>query len=142
MFRSLLFSFTFLFIIPFILFFFIFWVWMLIDCIKSNLKDPDKLIWILIIFFFHFIGALLYLIFMKLNKNYKGFKLKMKTDKNIKKLYRSKKNRVIAGVCGGIGEYLNIDPTIIRLLWILFIFAGGSGILAYIIAWIIMPQQK
>ena len=66
----------------------------------------------------------------------------MKTNKNIKKLYRSKKNRVIAGVCGGIGEYFNIDPTIIRLLWILLIFAGGSGILAYIIAWIIIPEQK
>ena len=66
----------------------------------------------------------------------------MESNKKIKKLYRSKKNKVIAGVCGGIGEYFNIDPVIIRLLWTLFIFVGGSGILAYIIAWIIIPQEK
>ncbi|MDF1533764.1 MAG: PspC domain-containing protein [Methanosarcinaceae archaeon] len=51
-----------------------------------------------------------------------------------KRLYRSKNNSMIAGVCGGMGEYLDMDPTFIRLLWILFILAGGSGILAYIIA--------
>lgn len=141
MFRSIFFPFTFLFIAPFILFIFIFWIWMLIDCIKSNLKDIDKLLWILIILFFHFIGALLYLIFVKINKNYRGFEIKMK-DTKTKKLYRSKKNRRIAGVCGGIGEYFNIDPTLIRLFWILFIFVGGSGILAYIIAWIIIPEKK
>ena len=66
----------------------------------------------------------------------------MESNKKIKKLYRSKKNKVIAGVCGGIGEYFNIDPVIIRLLWTLFIFVGGSGILAYIIAWIIIPKEK
>jgi len=114
---------------------------MLIDCIKSKLKDVDKLIWVLIIIFFNFLGALLYLIFVKLNKNYRGFEIKMK-DTKIKRLYRSKKNRVIAGVCGGIGEYFNIDPTLIRLIWILLVFAGGSGILAYIIAWIIIPEEK
>lgn len=60
---------------------------------------------------------------------------------NNKKLYRSKNNEMIAGVCGGIGEYLNIDPTLIRLIWVIFVVAGGSGILAYIIAAIIIPQQ-
>lgn len=48
---------------------------------------------------------------------------------------------MIAGVCGGIGEYFEVDPTIIRLLWILFIFAGGAGILAYIVAWIVIPER-
>ncbi len=57
------------------------------------------------------------------------------------KLYRSKKNRIIAGVCGGIGEYFNVDPTLIRLLWLLISILGGSGILAYIIAWIIIPEE-
>jgi len=66
----------------------------------------------------------------------------MATKKKIKKLYRSKKNRMIAGVCGGIGEYFNTDPTLIRLLWVIFVLAGGSGILAYIIAWIIIPEEK
>ncbi len=58
-----------------------------------------------------------------------------------KRLYRSKNNSMIAGVCGGLGEYFDMDPTFIRLLWILFILAGGSGILAYIIAWIVIPQH-
>lgn len=115
---------------------------MLVDCIGSNIKDNDKLLWVLIILFFNVIGALLYIFFVKLNKNYRGFDMKMKTDKNIKRLYRSKTNRVIAGVCGGIGEYFNIDPTIVRLLWIMFVFLGGSGILAYIIAWIIIPDKR
>ena len=58
-----------------------------------------------------------------------------------KRLYRSRKDKIIAGVCGGIGEYFKIDPVIIRLLWILLIFAGGSGILAYLVAWIIIPKH-
>ena len=60
----------------------------------------------------------------------------------MKKLYRSKTNRMIAGVCGGIGEYFDIDPTIIRLIWIMFALAAGSGIIAYIIAWIIVPLRN
>lgn len=59
-----------------------------------------------------------------------------------KKLYKSTTNRVLCGVCGGIGEYFNIDPTLVRLLWILFCCAGGSGIIVYIIAAIIIPEQK
>lgn len=58
-----------------------------------------------------------------------------------KRLYKSTTNRVLCGVCGGIGEYFNVDPTIIRLLFILLIFGVGSGLLAYIIAAIIMPEQ-
>lgn len=59
-----------------------------------------------------------------------------------KRLYKSDTNRRIAGVCGGIAEYFGIDATLVRLGWILFLFAGGSGILAYIIAWIIMPERS
>ncbi|TFH04935.1 MAG: PspC domain-containing protein [Methanosarcina sp.] len=58
----------------------------------------------------------------------------------MKKLYRSKKNRIIAGVCGGIGEYLDVDPTLIRLLWAL-LSLNGIGIAGYIIAWIIIPEE-
>ena len=59
-----------------------------------------------------------------------------------KRLFRSKKNRMIAGVCGGIGEYSNTDPTLIRLLWALItLFTMGTGIIAYIIAWIIIPEK-
>ena len=59
-----------------------------------------------------------------------------------KKLYKSETNKKIAGVCGGIGEYFDIDSTVVRLLWILFCALGGSGILAYIIAAIIMPNEN
>lgn len=57
-----------------------------------------------------------------------------------KRLYKSSQNRIICGVCGGIGEYFNVDPTIIRLLLVL-IAMTGSGILAYFIAAIIMPEE-
>lgn len=58
-----------------------------------------------------------------------------------KRLYRSKRNRMIGGVCGGVGEYFNVDPTFVRLLWVLLTFAYGSGVLVYIIAWIIIPEH-
>jgi len=59
----------------------------------------------------------------------------------VKKLYRSSKNRVIGGVCGGLGDYLNVDPVLLRVLWAVFFFVGGMGLLVYIIAWIIMPEK-
>ena len=58
-----------------------------------------------------------------------------------KKLYRSNSSKLVAGVCGGIGEYLNVDPTLVRLIWVLFCCLGGSGFLAYIIAAIIIPRR-
>ncbi|MBQ4473784.1 MAG: PspC domain-containing protein [Lachnospiraceae bacterium] len=61
---------------------------------------------------------------------------------NGKRLTRSKKNKVVAGVCGGLAEYLNVDPTIIRLAAALFCVMGGSGILLYVIAAIIMPEDS
>lgn len=57
-----------------------------------------------------------------------------------KKLYRSSTNKVICGVCGGIGEYFGVDPTIVRLVWAL-LACSGTGLLAYIIAAVIMPQE-
>jgi phage shock protein C len=58
-----------------------------------------------------------------------------------KKLYRSRTNSMIAGICGGLGEYLNVDPTILRVVAVLLIFADGIGLLAYIIGWIIIPRR-
>ena len=55
-----------------------------------------------------------------------------------KRLYKSKRNRTLLGVCGGIGEYLDVDPTIIRILWVIFTFMGGAGILAYIVCALLM----
>lgn len=59
-----------------------------------------------------------------------------------KKLYKSVTDKKVSGVCGGIAEYFDIDSTLVRLAWILFICLGGSGILAYIIAAIVMPKPQ
>ncbi|MBI1973158.1 PspC domain-containing protein [Candidatus Woesearchaeota archaeon] len=59
-----------------------------------------------------------------------------------KKLYLSNKNRKIAGFCGGLAEYLNVDPTLIRLLYVFFtLISMGTGIVVYIIAWLIVPRN-
>lgn len=58
-----------------------------------------------------------------------------------KRLYKSNKNKVLCGVCGGIAEYFHVDPTLVRLGWIVFCALGGSGLLAYIIAAVIIPND-
>lgn len=57
-----------------------------------------------------------------------------------KKLFKSKTDKKICGVCGGVSEYFEIDSTLVRLAWVIFTLLGGSGIIAYIIAAIVMPQ--
>lgn len=59
-----------------------------------------------------------------------------------KTLYKSDTNKVIGGVCGGLGEYFGIDPTAIRVVLVILMFAFGTGLLAYIIAWLIMPKRR
>ena len=59
----------------------------------------------------------------------------------MRRLYRSGNERILGGVCGGLGEYFGMDPTLIRLAWILFSLVFGSGVLAYILAWIIIPRN-
>jgi phage shock protein C len=59
-----------------------------------------------------------------------------------KRLFRSVNDRRIAGVCGGVAEYLDVDATIVRLLWVFFSLIGGFGILAYIICWIVIPKKR
>ncbi|MBI44925.1 MAG: PspC domain-containing protein [Candidatus Marinimicrobia bacterium] len=59
----------------------------------------------------------------------------------MKRLYRSKKNKKIAGICIGIGDYFDIDPIIIRLLFLVALFLGG-GLIVYLIAWIIIPYKE
>lgn len=58
-----------------------------------------------------------------------------------KRLYRSRKDKILAGICGGVGKYLDIDPIIIRLIFIVLLLTVGSGILIYLIAWIIIPLE-
>jgi phage shock protein C len=56
-------------------------------------------------------------------------------------LTRSKTSRIIAGVCGGLGEYFNIDPTLIRIFFCILVFAGGVGLALYLLFWIIIPES-
>ena len=56
-----------------------------------------------------------------------------------KKLHKSS-NRMLAGVCGGVAEYLDVDPTVVRLVWVIVSLLGGAGVLAYIAAAILMPE--
>ena len=60
---------------------------------------------------------------------------------NVRRLYRSRTQRMIGGVCGGLGEYFDIDPTIVRLLFVVTALAGGPGLLAHIIMLIVVPSQ-
>ncbi len=64
----------------------------------------------------------------------------MKLDLS-KRLYRSRRENTIAGVCGGIAEWLGIDPTIVRLVFVLFALAGGPGIIVYIVLAAIIPEE-
>ena len=59
----------------------------------------------------------------------------------MKRLYKSKKDQKIDGVCAGIAEYFNIDPTLVRLAAVVFCLLGGSGVLAYIVAMIVIPRD-
>ena len=58
-----------------------------------------------------------------------------------RKLYRSTTNRQLAGVCGGLAEYFNLDATLIRVLFVLLAVLGGSGVVLYVAMWIIVPKQ-
>ena len=59
----------------------------------------------------------------------------------MKRLYRSRTDRKIAGVCGGLGAYFQVDPVIFRIVWVVLALAGGLGLLAYLVAWFIIPQE-
>jgi phage shock protein C len=58
-----------------------------------------------------------------------------------KRLFRSRKDRILGGVCGGMGNYFNLDPVLVRVIWVVFLFAFGVGFLAYILSWIIIPEE-
>jgi len=59
----------------------------------------------------------------------------------VKRLYLSRTDRKIAGVCGGVAKYLDIDPTLVRLIWVATFFFAGGGVLAYLIAWVILDEE-
>jgi phage shock protein PspC (stress-responsive transcriptional regulator) len=63
-------------------------------------------------------------------------------ENTTKKLYRSRNDRMISGVCAGIGEYFGVDPTLVRLAFVLMALLGGPGIILYFILWIIIPNGE
>lgn len=65
----------------------------------------------------------------------------MNSTTSVRKLYRTRDNRVIAGVCGGIGQYLGVDPTVVRLATILLALLSGIGLVLYIAAWLLVPEE-
>jgi phage shock protein C len=58
-----------------------------------------------------------------------------------RKLYRSRTNRTIAGVCGGLAQYFSLDPTLIRVLFVVLAVLGGSGVILYVAMWIVVPNE-
>ncbi|MCX6771801.1 MAG: PspC domain-containing protein [Candidatus Micrarchaeota archaeon] len=62
-------------------------------------------------------------------------------NKEIRRVYRSRKNRLLAGVCGGIAEYFDVDPVFVRLLLVLLVLMGFAGIILYLVAWLIIPES-
>lgn len=59
-----------------------------------------------------------------------------------RKIYRSRKDKMVGGVCGGVAEYFDIDPTIVRLVAVLLFFAEGIGLLLYIVSWVVIPERS
>ncbi|MFW5746040.1 MAG: PspC domain-containing protein [Nanoarchaeota archaeon] len=108
------------------------WLWALVDCLRSDKDTTDKLFWVLIIILLNIIGAILY------------FALKERPQKKSskKRLTRPVNDRILAGVCAGIAEYFETDPTLIRLAWVVLSFMSvGTGLLLYLIAALIIPKQ-
>ncbi|HSQ92931.1 MAG TPA: PspC domain-containing protein [Methanoregula sp.] len=60
----------------------------------------------------------------------------------MKRLYRSGKDRILGGICGGLGDYIDVDPTVIRLIWVVAtLLSVGFGVVAYLIAWVLIPES-
>lgn len=60
---------------------------------------------------------------------------------DVKRLYRSKSDRMLAGVCGGLGVYFAVDPILIRALFLILFFLGGSSLIIYLVLWILIPEE-
>lgn len=60
---------------------------------------------------------------------------------NVKRLYRSRSNRMLGGVCAGLGEFFDIDPTLVRLFFVFAFLLGGHGFLVYLALWLVVPEE-
>ena len=67
--------------------------------------------------------------------------METKFEEKYKRLYRSEDDRIVAGVCSGVGDYFNVDPVLVRVAWIISIFIWGGGIWIYLLAWLLIPRK-
>jgi phage shock protein C len=67
--------------------------------------------------------------------------MEYKSRSDYRRLYRSWDDRILAGVCGGLGEHFGIDPVILRIIMVILVFAGGPGIILYLLFWLFIPRQ-
>lgn len=121
----------------------ILWIWSLVDCIISDMRTEEKLFWVIIIFLFNIIGSIFYVIFVHMMNREVVRKMPKRSSNKTKRLIRDRKDRMIAGVCGGIARYFNIDSTVVRLLFVLIVFVTGfvPALIFYIVAWMIVPER-
>lgn len=91
-------------------------------------------------FFWKLCGGALPLLFLLVTGLILMTNIKTDTPMN-KRLYKSRTEKKLGGVCGGIAQYFDIDPTIIRLAWLVAVFCGGGGLIAYLIAYIAIPRE-
>ena len=124
------------------------WIWALVDCITSKSEPQDKLLWLAIIFFFNIFGAIIYLAIGRDKKRIVSARESKASDsrgrsKDKKRLVKDRKDSMVEGVCSGMAKYLDVDVTLVRLLWILAIFlTQGMALLFYIIAAVVMPNPE
>ena len=67
--------------------------------------------------------------------------MKISRINNMKRLIRPKNNKVIAGVCAGIANYFNVDPVLVRIIWLVLLLFFGIGLFAYLLLWVVMPEK-
>ena len=67
--------------------------------------------------------------------------MEVKPGNNYRRLYRSEDDRILAGVCGGVGEYFKVDPVLVRVIWVISVFFWGGGIWIYLLAWLLVPRK-
>ncbi len=129
-------------------FLFYFWYFSILFCEQANYKIAHSLTFWYILKKIRFDNESLPCGFEILNKiKFAGMGCidginKLPGGVSVNKLYRSRRIRMIAGVAGGLAEYFEVDVTLVRLLWVLAVFAGGAGVLVYIAAVIIIPEEK
>ncbi|PIO00386.1 hypothetical protein COT72_01625 [archaeon CG10_big_fil_rev_8_21_14_0_10_43_11] len=116
---------------------FLIWAWALADVLRSHLRAEEKMLWFAIIIILSVLGVLAYVLLADRKKKRK----RLFFWKN-KPLYRSKKDRYLAGIAGGMAKRFKLDPLLVRILWLaLTLVNPPAGIMGYVIAWAVLPEK-